>query len=67
MKGDSGSGETAADDCDDGKGGVGRHFDLSNEERDGREGAAEGLDEYLETKTVWIELSGATRDPFTIG
>ncbi len=33
----------------------------------GRENGMQALDEYLETKTVWIELSGATRDPFTIG
>ena len=33
----------------------------------GREGGAEGLNEYLRTKSVWIEVSGATRDPFQIG
>lgn len=33
----------------------------------GRENGREGLAESLESKTVWIELSGATRDPFTIG
>ena len=33
----------------------------------GRENGVGAVDEYLETKTVWIELSGATRDPFTIG
>ncbi|MEH2498887.1 acyl-CoA reductase-like NAD-dependent aldehyde dehydrogenase [Bradyrhizobium sp. AZCC 1678] len=33
----------------------------------GRENGMQALDEYLETKTIWIELSGATRDPFTIG
>ncbi len=33
----------------------------------GRENGLHAVDEYLETKTVWIELSGATRDPFTIG
>ncbi|CAN5520071.1 aldehyde dehydrogenase [soil metagenome] len=33
----------------------------------GRENGREGMLEFLETKTVWIELSGATRDPFTIG
>jgi hypothetical protein len=25
------------------------------------------LHEYTETKSVWIETSGATRDPFTLG
>lgn len=33
----------------------------------GRENGREGMHEFLESKTVWIELSGATRDPFTIG
>jgi aldehyde dehydrogenase (NAD+) len=33
----------------------------------GRENGREGIAEFLESKTVWIELSGATRDPFTIG
>jgi acyl-CoA reductase-like NAD-dependent aldehyde dehydrogenase len=33
----------------------------------GRENGREGMLDFLETKTVWIELSGATRDPFTIG
>ncbi|MFG1266079.1 aldehyde dehydrogenase [Xanthobacter aminoxidans] len=33
----------------------------------GRENGVGAVDEYLETKTIWIELSGATRDPFTIG
>lgn len=33
----------------------------------GREGGREGLREYLRTKSVWIELSGQTRDPFAIG
>lgn len=32
----------------------------------GRENGREGMAEYLETKTVWIELSGKMRDPFTI-
>ena len=25
------------------------------------------VDEYLENKSVWVELSGGTRDPFTLG
>lgn len=33
----------------------------------GRENGHEGMAEYLETKSVWIELSGNLRDPFTIG
>ena len=33
----------------------------------GRENGRAAVDEYLETKTVWIELSGATRDPFMLG
>jgi (Z)-2-((N-methylformamido)methylene)-5-hydroxybutyrolactone dehydrogenase len=33
----------------------------------GRENGLAALDEYTETKTVWIEVSGATRDPFNLG
>jgi acyl-CoA reductase-like NAD-dependent aldehyde dehydrogenase len=33
----------------------------------GRENGLEGLGEYLQTKSVWIELSGETRDPFKLG
>ena len=33
----------------------------------GRENGRAAVEEYLETKTVWIELSGATRDPFMLG
>jgi aldehyde dehydrogenase (NAD+) len=33
----------------------------------GRENGLAALGEYTETKTVWVELSGATRDPFTLG
>jgi (Z)-2-((N-methylformamido)methylene)-5-hydroxybutyrolactone dehydrogenase len=33
----------------------------------GRENGLEGLREYTEVKTVWVELSGATRDPFKLG
>lgn len=32
----------------------------------GRENGPRALDEYTETKPVWIELSGATRDPFNL-
>jgi (Z)-2-((N-methylformamido)methylene)-5-hydroxybutyrolactone dehydrogenase len=32
----------------------------------GRENGLEALYEYTESKTVWIELSGATRDPFNL-
>jgi aldehyde dehydrogenase (NAD+) len=33
----------------------------------GRENGLEAITEYTETKTVWVELSGATRDPFKLG
>jgi acyl-CoA reductase-like NAD-dependent aldehyde dehydrogenase len=33
----------------------------------GRENGLSSLDEYTELKTVWIELTGATRDPFQLG
>jgi acyl-CoA reductase-like NAD-dependent aldehyde dehydrogenase len=33
----------------------------------GRENGRRGLDEYLEDKAVWIELSGQSRDPFRLG
>lgn len=33
----------------------------------GRESGLRGVHEYTETKTVWLELEGATRDPFTLG
>ncbi|MDQ6777185.1 MAG: aldehyde dehydrogenase [Actinomycetota bacterium] len=33
----------------------------------GRENGIEGVNEYLENKSVWVELSGGTRDPFTLG
>src|SRR4029078_4510512 len=33
----------------------------------GRENGADVLHEYTETKSVWIETSGATRSPFTRG
>jgi acyl-CoA reductase-like NAD-dependent aldehyde dehydrogenase len=33
----------------------------------GRENGVRALDEYLEDKAVWVELTGATRDPFTLG
>jgi len=33
----------------------------------GRENGADALHEYTEVKSVWVELSGATRDPFTLG
>jgi aldehyde dehydrogenase (NAD+) len=32
----------------------------------GRENGIEALHEYTELKTVWIELTGATRDPFNL-
>lgn len=33
----------------------------------GRENGAEAIREFTETKAVWVELSGVTRDPFTLG
>jgi acyl-CoA reductase-like NAD-dependent aldehyde dehydrogenase len=33
----------------------------------GRENGAAAVDEYLENKSVWVELTGGTRDPFTLG
>ena len=33
----------------------------------GRENGVEALDDYLETKAVWVETTGETRDPFTLG
>jgi aldehyde dehydrogenase (NAD+) len=33
----------------------------------GRENGNEGINEYLETKSVWIEMSGELRDPFKLG
>jgi aldehyde dehydrogenase (NAD+) len=33
----------------------------------GRENGLESVGEYTQTKTVWVELSGKTRDPFTLG
>jgi aldehyde dehydrogenase (NAD+) len=33
----------------------------------GRENGVDAIQEYTETKAVWVELTGATRDPFTLG
>jgi acyl-CoA reductase-like NAD-dependent aldehyde dehydrogenase len=33
----------------------------------GRENGVHAIDEYLEEKAVWVELTGGTRDPFTLG
>jgi len=33
----------------------------------GRENGLESLKDYTQVKTVWVELSGKTRDPFTLG
>jgi aldehyde dehydrogenase (NAD+) len=33
----------------------------------GRENGMDAIREFTETKAVWVELSGATRDPFTLG
>ncbi|RHW28392.1 aldehyde dehydrogenase [Nocardioides immobilis] len=33
----------------------------------GRESGVDAVREFTETRATWVELSGATRDPFTIG
>ena len=33
----------------------------------GRENGVDVLNEYTENKSVWVELTGGTRDPFTLG
>jgi aldehyde dehydrogenase (NAD+) len=33
----------------------------------GRENGAAAVDEYLEDKSVWVEVSGGTRDPCVLG
>jgi acyl-CoA reductase-like NAD-dependent aldehyde dehydrogenase len=33
----------------------------------GRENGLQSIDEYTQVKAVWVELSGQTRDPFTVG
>ena len=33
----------------------------------GRENGVAAIDEYTALKTVWVELSGASRDPFKLG
>jgi (Z)-2-((N-methylformamido)methylene)-5-hydroxybutyrolactone dehydrogenase len=33
----------------------------------GRENGLESIDEYTQTKAIWVELSGQTRDPFVVG
>ena len=33
----------------------------------GRENGADAINEYTEVKSVWVELTGATRDPFKLG
>jgi acyl-CoA reductase-like NAD-dependent aldehyde dehydrogenase len=33
----------------------------------GRENGIHAIDEYLEEKAIWVELTGGTRDPFTLG
>jgi acyl-CoA reductase-like NAD-dependent aldehyde dehydrogenase len=33
----------------------------------GRENGIDAMRDFTETKAVWVELSGATRDPFTMG
>jgi acyl-CoA reductase-like NAD-dependent aldehyde dehydrogenase len=33
----------------------------------GRENGLDAVSEYMENKSVWVELTGGTRDPFTLG
>jgi aldehyde dehydrogenase (NAD+) len=33
----------------------------------GRENGLESLKDYTQVKSVWVELSGQTRDPFKLG
>ncbi|MFF1255103.1 aldehyde dehydrogenase [Pseudarthrobacter sp. NPDC058329] len=33
----------------------------------GRENGIEAINDYTETKSVWVELTGGTRDPFKLG
>jgi aldehyde dehydrogenase (NAD+) len=33
----------------------------------GRENGADAIRDYPATKSIWVELSGQTRDPFTLG
>jgi aldehyde dehydrogenase (NAD+) len=33
----------------------------------GRENGVEAIREYTKTKSIWVELSGRTRDPFVLG
>jgi aldehyde dehydrogenase (NAD+) len=33
----------------------------------GRENGTDAVNEYLETKSVLVELTGGTRDPFKMG
>ena len=33
----------------------------------GRENGQEGLEEYLQTRSVWVDLAGEVEDPFTLG
>jgi aldehyde dehydrogenase (NAD+) len=33
----------------------------------GRENGMDAVAEYTENKSVWVELTGGTRDPFTLG
>lgn len=33
----------------------------------GRENGADAVDAFVETKAVWVELTGGSRDPFTLG
>jgi acyl-CoA reductase-like NAD-dependent aldehyde dehydrogenase len=47
--------------------GPGVPFGGFNDSGIGRENGVEGVDEFLQTKSVWVELTGGTRDPFVMG
>jgi len=47
--------------------GPGVPFGGFNDSGIGRENGIEGLDEFLQTKSVWVEVAGGTRDPFVMG
>jgi (Z)-2-((N-methylformamido)methylene)-5-hydroxybutyrolactone dehydrogenase len=42
---------------------------LANDSRYGlgRENGIDAVHEYTQTKAIWVELTGGTRDPFTLG
>src|SRR5690348_15777647 len=47
--------------------GPGVPFGGFNDSGIGRENVVEGLDEFLQTKSVWVELTWGSRYPFVMG